>query len=136
MVNSKAKTILQVGWLVVAILTVVLTACPAIGIFPLRELPWSGLGVLLTWVLAAFDMPPTILLIPGILGGLYSDVPHLILSLLGSVLTITPTIVLARSTVWNSISGRRVFLIYTFGYALLLVGGGIYTALQWNSIVD
>jgi len=45
-------------------------------------------------------------------------------------------LLLGLTRIWSSKVGRKAFLAYTIGYVVVLVGGGIYTAMEWNSILD
>ena len=128
------------GWIGVAFLTVFLTASPAFGFFPLAQLPWSGPGVIFTWSLAAFDMPPSAPFMMWSAIGLPSESieplwPYL-LPLMGVILTVTPSVILGTTRIWTNTVGRRAFVAYTILYVAALVGGGLYAAREWNSILD
>ncbi len=117
-----------------------LTASPALGFLPLAELPWSGLEVIFTWILAAFDMAPTVVFMIwfglGVLSAsIESGWPYL-LPAMGAILTITSSVILEATPIWAGPLGRKAFLAYTFIYVVILVGGGMYTAMEWNSILD
>ena len=140
MMHTKCKRGFLWGWIGVAFVTVFLTASPAFGFFPLAKLPWSGPGVLLTWSLAAFDMPPSapFILWSGI--GLPSERieplwPYLLLAM-GVILTVTPAVILGTTRIWTSTVGRHAFIAYSILYFLALIGGGVYTAIEWHSILD
>ena len=140
MERSFARRSILIGWIVVAVVTVSLTTCPAFGYFPLAELPWSGPGVILTWILAAFDMPPTVVFLIWTQLGLPSESMEslwlYLLPAMGAILTITPTLVLGTTRIWSSARGRKPFAAYTIGYVVVLIGGGVYTAMEWSSILD
>jgi len=123
-------------WLVVAVITVSLTLPPLVGVFPLRSLPWSGPAVVFTWILASFDMPAAILLLPGIYLGIYSEIPLSLVPLAGALLTVSPAIVIRCDGLWKTAAARRTIAIYTMIYRATLVGCGLFTAWNWNRILD
>lgn len=140
MERTFARRSILIGWIAVAIVTVFLTTSPAFGFLPLAELPWSGPGVIFTWILAAFDVPPTVMFLIWAQLGLPSESIEsgwlYLLPAMGAILTITPTLVLGVTRIWSSSAGRKAFVAYTIGYVVVLVGGGVYTAMEWNSILD
>lgn len=140
MTLERRRRIFLSGWIGVATVTVLLTVSPAFGFWPLAELPWSGPGVVFTWILAAFDMPPSAPLYVWAALGLPTE--NILrdwrywLPAIAIFMTVTPALILSLTNIWMRTAGRRILVAYTVVYAVALVVGGIYTAIEWNTILD